>query len=291
MTNGRIKINELPETPLTKDSDIFIIENDTSTQKISLGSLINYIKEHEEIAEHFVKQSAVDSKNGVAPLDGSRKIPSANLPFGSTENTVYDGARGQALTDAHSALKESLTALEESFHTTTENLQEQINTIGSKGSDLSEIENNISKINTSIANINQNTSQLFTITDKNTVDIAKIPLYGEDFSSKLIPINSNYHIYLTRLNNGLVQIQLQASNVTLTTTGSTSIAFLPTLEIFFNTHICVPYFVSTGAGMQFCVLSMGSGTYNNQTGTMFSITGLKDAAVSNVTLNFSTLIK
>ncbi|MBD5537857.1 MAG: hypothetical protein HDQ99_19840 [Lachnospiraceae bacterium] len=99
MANGRIKINELPETALIEDNDIFIIENDTTTQKISLGSLINYIKEHEEIAEHFVKQSAVDSKNGVAPLDSSRKIPSANLPFGSTENTVYDGALGQSLSD------------------------------------------------------------------------------------------------------------------------------------------------------------------------------------------------
>ena len=99
MANGRIQINELPETALAKDSDIFIIENDTTTQKISLGSLINYIKEHEEIAEHFVKQSAVNSENGVAPLDSSRKIPSANLPFGSTENTVYDGALGQALSD------------------------------------------------------------------------------------------------------------------------------------------------------------------------------------------------
>ena len=103
MANGRIKINELPETALVRDNDIFIIENDTTTQKISLGSLINYIKEHEEIAEHFVKQSAVDSENGVAPLDSSRKIPSYNLPFGSTENTVYDGALGQALSDNLSA--------------------------------------------------------------------------------------------------------------------------------------------------------------------------------------------
>ena len=127
MANGRIKINELPETTLIEDNDIFIIENDTTTQKISLGSLINYIKEHEEIAEHFVKQSAVDSENGVAPLDSSRKIPSANLPFGSTENTVYDGALGQALSD-------NLSSLEKKFYATTENLQEQINNIDSSTS-------------------------------------------------------------------------------------------------------------------------------------------------------------
>ncbi len=103
MANGKIKINELPETTLAKDNDIFIIENDNTTQKISLGSLINYIKEHEEFAAHFVKQASIDSPNGIAPLDNNRKIPHANLPFGSTENTVYDGALGQSLSDSLSA--------------------------------------------------------------------------------------------------------------------------------------------------------------------------------------------
>ncbi len=103
MANGKITIHELPETVLAKDSDIFIIENDITTQKISLGSLINYIKEHEEIAAHFVTQSSVDSPGGVAPLDDNRKIPYASLPIGSTENTVYDGVLGQNLSDSLSA--------------------------------------------------------------------------------------------------------------------------------------------------------------------------------------------
>lgn len=103
MANGKIKINELPETTLAKDNNIFIIENDTTTQKISLGSLINYIKEHAEIAAHFVKQSSIDSPNGIAPLDNNRKIPHANLPFGSAENTIYDGALGQNLSNSLSS--------------------------------------------------------------------------------------------------------------------------------------------------------------------------------------------
>lgn len=103
MSNGKIKINELPETNFVEDNNIFIIENDTTTQKISLGSLINYIKEHEEIADYFIKQSAVNSANGVAPLDNSRKIPHSNLPFGSTENTIYDGALGKNLSDTLSS--------------------------------------------------------------------------------------------------------------------------------------------------------------------------------------------
>lgn len=122
MANGKIKIHELPEVSITNDEDVFILESDTTTQKVSLGSLINYIKEHEEIAEYFVKQSAVNLENGVAPLDGNRKVPYDNLPFGTTENTIFDGSLGQILTD-------NLSTLETNFYATTENLQEQINNI------------------------------------------------------------------------------------------------------------------------------------------------------------------
>lgn len=132
MADGKIKINELPETTLVADSDIFIIENDSTTQKISMGSLINYIKEHEEIAKYFVKQSAVDSENGIAPLDSNRKIPSTNLPFGTTENTIYDGALGQTLAN-------NLSLLEENFYTTTENLQNQINNIDSSSGEVTTV--------------------------------------------------------------------------------------------------------------------------------------------------------
>lgn len=103
MTDGKIKMHKLPLAALIQDDDIFIIENDTTTQKISLGSLINYIKKHEEILDYFVKQSSVDSAGGIAPLDGSRKVPCNNLPLGSTENTILDGALGKSLSDSLSA--------------------------------------------------------------------------------------------------------------------------------------------------------------------------------------------
>lgn len=124
MANGKIKISELPNASVTHDEDVFIIESDTTTQKISLGSMINYIREHEEIVEHFVKQSDINSENGVAPLDGNRKVPCNNLPFGTTENTIFDGALGQSLTEAYSTLNEN-------FQAKTESLQEQINNISS----------------------------------------------------------------------------------------------------------------------------------------------------------------
>ena len=68
MANGQIKINELPETAVVKGDDAFIVENGVITQKISLANLDKYINEH--------------------------------LPFGTTENTVYDGALGKAVSDS-----------------------------------------------------------------------------------------------------------------------------------------------------------------------------------------------
>ncbi len=68
MANGQIKINELPETAVVKGDDVFIVENGIITQKISLANLDKYINEH--------------------------------LPFGTTENTVYDGALGKAVSDS-----------------------------------------------------------------------------------------------------------------------------------------------------------------------------------------------
>lgn len=100
MANGQIKINELPETTLVKDDDVFVLENGVVTQKLSLSRLINYIKEHPEISGYFVKETAIGTKNGIAPLDETCKIPASHLPFGTTENTVYDGALGKAASDS-----------------------------------------------------------------------------------------------------------------------------------------------------------------------------------------------
>ncbi len=100
MANGQIKINELPETTSVKDDDVFVLENSTVTQKLSLSRLINYIKEHPEISGYFVKETSVSEKNGIAPLDENCKIPASHLPFGNTENTIYDGALGKAASDS-----------------------------------------------------------------------------------------------------------------------------------------------------------------------------------------------
>lgn len=85
MSEGRIKISELPEAALARDDDIFIIETDTTTQKISLGSLIHYIKEHEEIADYFVKASHLTDTNN------PHALTKAQIGLSDVDNTSDAG--------------------------------------------------------------------------------------------------------------------------------------------------------------------------------------------------------
>lgn len=94
-----IKIHELPEISEVNDSDIFIIEDGLVTHKITGAKLIECIKNNVNINEYFVHQESVNSANGIAPLNENLKIPTVNLPFGTTTGTVFDGSRGKALED------------------------------------------------------------------------------------------------------------------------------------------------------------------------------------------------
>lgn len=98
-----IKINELPEATSIKDTDIFIIEDGSVTHKITGEKLLSYIKNHGDISNYYVHTSSIGASSGVAPLNSSKKVPSANLTFGTTSGTIYDGAKGKALEDSWDA--------------------------------------------------------------------------------------------------------------------------------------------------------------------------------------------
>lgn len=98
-----IKINELPEATSIKDTDIFIIEDGSVTHKITGKNLLSYIKNHGDISDYYVHTSSIGASNGVAPLNSNKKVPSANLTFGTTSGTIYDGAKGKALEDSWDA--------------------------------------------------------------------------------------------------------------------------------------------------------------------------------------------
>ena len=98
-----IKINELPEATSINDTDIFIIEDGSTTRKITGTNLLSYIKNHGDINDYYVHTSSIGASNGIAPLNSSKKVPSANLTFGTTFGTIYDGAKGKALEDSWDA--------------------------------------------------------------------------------------------------------------------------------------------------------------------------------------------
>ena len=92
-----IKIKELPEISTINDTDIFIIEDLKTTHKITGANLIKYIRNHTQIDNYFAHQEDINSANGIAPLDANKKVPSANINFGTTSGTVYEGSRGKTV--------------------------------------------------------------------------------------------------------------------------------------------------------------------------------------------------
>lgn len=94
-----VKINELPEKDSLIESDILIVEDTTTTHKISAKHLIESIQTSDEITENFVQKSEINIPNGVAPLNGKTQLLSENIPFGTASKTVFEGSRGKALED------------------------------------------------------------------------------------------------------------------------------------------------------------------------------------------------
>lgn len=93
-----IKIRELPQTSHVTDTDIFIIEDGTTTYKVTVQNLIEYFRNNEAIKDFFIPKE--DINVSVAPLDENLKVPSDNLTFGITGGTVFDGGRGKALEES-----------------------------------------------------------------------------------------------------------------------------------------------------------------------------------------------
>lgn len=91
------KIIDLPEIESLQDSDIILQDDGSTTHKVKLSTLIQYIKHHLEISDYYAHQSTIDEIDGIAPLDSNRKIPSENILFGKSNGTVYEGSDGKVL--------------------------------------------------------------------------------------------------------------------------------------------------------------------------------------------------
>lgn len=100
-----IPIKNLMQTSSVNDSDIMIIEDETTTYKIKAEDLMNYIRE--VVKDTFVQLTQVGASNGVVPLDSSQKIDSVYLNFGEVTGTAYEGNAGKTLENDLTAHKDS----------------------------------------------------------------------------------------------------------------------------------------------------------------------------------------
>ena len=92
-----IRINELPKATTIQDNDSFLIEDGSTTRKISGADLLAKVASHTEENGGYVKASSKGVANGVAPLNSNNKIANTYLTYGTTTGTIFDGGKGQAV--------------------------------------------------------------------------------------------------------------------------------------------------------------------------------------------------
>lgn len=92
-----IRINELPEANTINPNDVFLIEDEAVTRKITGADLLAYIKNYTDVNGGYLKASTVGVANGVAPLNNNKKIANTYLNFGTATGTIFDGGKGQVL--------------------------------------------------------------------------------------------------------------------------------------------------------------------------------------------------
>lgn len=90
-----VQIKDFSELTAMSDTDIFYIVSNGISYKISGSKIVTYIKDHPDLTNKYVLK--VDIGTDVAPLNSGKKLDSAYIIFGKTENTVYNGADGAAL--------------------------------------------------------------------------------------------------------------------------------------------------------------------------------------------------
>ena len=90
-----IPIKSLKSKSSVNDSDILVIEDETTTYKTKASDLLDYTRE--SVKDTFVQLSQKGVADGVVPLDSNSKIDSTYLSFGETAGKIYDGKKGKDL--------------------------------------------------------------------------------------------------------------------------------------------------------------------------------------------------
>lgn len=93
-----IPIKSLKSKSSVNDSDILVIEDETTTYKTKASDLLDYTRE--SVKDTFVQLSQKGVADGVVPLDSNSKINPTYLSFGETAGKIYDGKKGKDLETA-----------------------------------------------------------------------------------------------------------------------------------------------------------------------------------------------
>lgn len=90
-----IPLKNLMQTGSVKDTDILVIEDETTTYKITASDLTAHIRN--AVKDTFLQSNEKGEANGIVPLDSNVKIASSYLQYGKTAGSVYQGCEGKTL--------------------------------------------------------------------------------------------------------------------------------------------------------------------------------------------------
>lgn len=93
----KVKIKDLPNTDVVSDSDLFINTDSLETHNITADTIAKYVSENKHISDNYINKNQIGVANGIAPLNGNKKINGSYIIYGTTSNTAYSGLAGKTL--------------------------------------------------------------------------------------------------------------------------------------------------------------------------------------------------
>ena len=97
MVIKEVQIHQLPEVDKINNEDVFVVEEGTTTYKITGQTLINYIKSHSDIKNIYIEKDLIGINNGITPINADGKIDSKYIIYGEVTGTAYEGNAGKLL--------------------------------------------------------------------------------------------------------------------------------------------------------------------------------------------------
>lgn len=116
---SKIKIKQLSEVQSVRDKDLFILEDDNITHKITAENIVSYMQTHPKIYDYFVQNKHLGAANGAAPLNSNKKIEPQFITYGITAGTSFEGNEGKQLKEQQQLHEKNQ---ENPHHTTKEQI-------------------------------------------------------------------------------------------------------------------------------------------------------------------------